>query len=119
MHFRFFGCVAALFANINLGPPLLVLIVVLNAVDLHTMTLKRAPLGKRFLAQVTFIRTNTCVCPRMSLQIKCVVESLSAEGAQVSLCIAVTFHVSVQESLETEGLCADPAGKSGGVSFTP
>ncbi len=47
------------------------------------------------------IPTNvgTCVSPGMSLQVKCIVETLSTEGAQVALDIAVTLQVAVQETL--------------------
>ena len=49
------------------------------------------------------------MCPGVAFQIIGVVESLAAEGAKVALDVAVTFHVSIQESLQTETLLADLA----------
>lgn len=43
----------------------------------------------------------------MPLQIECVVEALSAESAQVSFDVRVTFHVTVEESLQVEALAAN------------
>ena len=40
----------------------------------------------------------------MTLQIEGVIESFSAEGAKVSLCVTVTLHVTVEEPLEGEDL---------------
>lgn len=48
----------------------------------------------------------TGVSPGVSFQIERVVESLAAERAQVSLHIAVTLHVPVEQPLETETLRA-------------
>lgn len=42
----------------------------------------------------------------MSLEVKGVVEAFSAEAAEVSLCLTVTFEMSVQHSLVVEGLLA-------------
>lgn len=42
----------------------------------------------------------------MSLEVKGVVEAFSAEAAEVSLRLTVTFDVSVQHSLVVEGLLA-------------
>ena len=39
------------------------------------------------------------MCPGVAFKIEGVVESLAAEGAKVALDVAVTFHVSIQESL--------------------
>jgi hypothetical protein len=47
--------------------------------------------------------------PRVSLQVKRIVESLAAEGTQVSLDVAVAFDVSVEEPLERENFMANPA----------
>ena len=41
----------------------------------------------------------TCMCPSVSLQVESVVESLATEGTEVSLHVAVAFHVSVEQSL--------------------
>lgn len=38
----------------------------------------------------------TCVCASMPLEVKCVIESLAAESADVALNITVTLHVSIQ-----------------------
>ena len=59
------------------------------------------------------------MCSGMPLKIKCIIEALATEGAQVALCIAVTFHVSVQESLQGEDLVANPAHELGRVGLWP
>jgi len=59
------------------------------------------------------------MCSGMSFQIKCVVESFAAECAQVTLGVTVTFHVSVQQSLQGEDLGALPALKFGWVRLWP
>ncbi len=55
------------------------------------------------------------MCTGVPFQIKCVVESFAAEGAQVSFGITMTLHVSVKQPLEAERLGADPALKSGWI----
>lgn len=47
------------------------------------------------------------MCSCVTLQIESVVESLAAERAQISLYIRMTFHVSIQESLQREMLGTD------------
>jgi hypothetical protein len=54
----------------------------------------------------------------VSLQVECVVKTFPTECAEVSLHVAVAFHVSVQESLEGESFAADPAPKLAGVLVT-
>lgn len=49
---------------------------------------------------------STCMRAYMSLEVKGVVEAFSAEAAEVSLRLTVTFDVSVQHSLVVEGLLA-------------
>lgn len=49
----------------------------------------------------------TCMSSGMSLQIKSIVESFTAEGAEVSLDIRMTFQMSVEESLQVEGFAAN------------
>ena len=51
------------------------------------------------------------------LQVKSVVETLSAEGAQVSFCITVALHVPVEEPLEVERLRTHPARELRGIFF--
>ena len=46
---------------------------------------------------------SSCV----SFQVEGVVEALSTEGTKIALHIAVAFHVSVEQSLQTESLLAD------------
>lgn len=52
---------------------------------------------------------NSGVSTRVTFQIKRVVESFAAESAKISLNIRVTFHVSVEESLQRERLGANSA----------
>lgn len=49
----------------------------------------------------------------MSLEIKRIIESLAAERAQISLDVAVAFHVTVEQPLEAETLRAEVASESG------
>lgn len=56
---------------------------------------------------------------RVSLQIEGVVESLSAEGAEVALRVTVAFHVTVQKSLQAERFGTEPALKLARVAFWP
>lgn len=76
----------------------------LNTVNLEAVRLQRASLGKRFLAQIALVWANAGVCSGVSFQIERIVESFSAECAQVSLYIRVTLHVTIQQSLESEML---------------
>ena len=41
----------------------------------------------------------TCMCPGVALQVKGVIEALSAECAEIPLGVAVALHVPVQQSL--------------------
>ena len=51
----------------------------------------------------------------MSFQVKGVVETFSAEGAQVTLAVAVTLHVPVEKPLQGEHLGANPALELGRI----
>ena len=66
---------------------------------------------------ITSICSNdlTCVSSRVSLQVESVVETFPTEGAEISLDVTVALHVPVEESLEREGLAADPAPELAGV----
>jgi len=55
------------------------------------------------------------VCACVSLQIEGVVEAFAAEGAEVTLAVAVTLHVTVQKSLQGEDLGAYPALELGWI----
>merc|ERR1719411_1131933 len=66
-----------------------------HAMHFQTVRLQGASLGERFLAKVAFIRSDTCVSSRVALEIKGVVESFAAVGAQVSLGVRVVLHVPV------------------------
>lgn len=47
------------------------------------------------------------MCARMTLQIKRIVEAFAAERAQISLDVRVTFHMSVEQSLQCERFAAN------------
>lgn len=47
------------------------------------------------------------MCSRVSLKVKGVVKALLADGTRISLNLAVTFHVSIKDTLFGEGLVAD------------
>lgn len=85
---------------------LFVCVLMLHAMDLQAMWLQGAALRERFLAQIALVRPNASVRPGVSLQIKGIVESFAAEGAQVAFDIWMTLHVSIQESLKGECLRA-------------
>lgn len=51
------------------------------------------------------------MCSGVSLQVERVVETFAAERAQVPFDIAVTFHVSVQQTLQIERLRAQVAAE--------
>ena len=55
----------------------------------------------------------------MPLQIKRVIETFATEGAQVALCIAMTFHMSIQKPLQGEDFVAHPAHELGRIGFRP
>ena len=55
----------------------------------------------------------------VSLQVKGVVEPLSAEGAEVPLRVAVALHVAVEETLKAEDLGTEAALELGRVSLGP
>merc|ERR1719397_790694 len=65
-----------------------------DAVNLQAVTFQGAPLGEGLFAVVATIWTDSCMCTCVPLQIKCIIEALSTEGAEVSLCVAVTLHIS-------------------------
>ena len=56
---------------------------------------------------------------RVPLEVKCVIESLSAEGAEIPLDVAVALHVPVEEALEAEHLGTHTALELGGVCVWP
>ena len=47
------------------------------------------------------------MCSRVPLKVKGVVKALFADGTRISLNLAVTFHVSVQDTLLGEGFVAN------------
>ena len=59
------------------------------------------------------------MCPGVPFQVKCVVEALAAEGAEVALSVAVALHVAVEEALEAEHLGTHTALELGGVCVWP
>merc|ERR1719234_38888 len=80
-----------------------------DAVNLQAVTFQGAPLGEGLFAVVTTIWTDSCMCTCVPLQIKCIIEALSAEGAEVALCVAVTLHVTIQQPRQTKGFSAEGA----------
>lgn len=81
VYFRFVGGVSAFFTNVHLCPSFFVSILMMYAVNFQTVRFKWTTLGKRFLTQIALVRPDTCVCSSMSLQVKRVIETLSAERA--------------------------------------
>lgn len=93
---RFVRRVATLLADVHLRAPLLVRVLVLDAVHLQAVRLQRAPLRKGFLAQIALVRPDAGVRPGVPLQVERIVESLAAEGAQVALDVGVALHVPIK-----------------------
>lgn len=81
---RFLCRVATVLADVDLRSPLFVLVLMVDAVNLQTVTFQRTPLGEGLLTVVTPIWTDSCMCSCVPLQIKCIIEALSTEGAEVS-----------------------------------
>ena len=55
----------------------------------------------------------------MPLKIEGIVESLPTKGAEISLDVAVTFHVTIEKSLKTKRLAAQSTLESTGVLLAP
>lgn len=75
------------------------------------MRLQGTALRERLLTEIAFIGADAGVGSRVPLQVEGVVEALSAKRAEVSLHVRVAFHVSVQQTLQSEVLRADSADK--------
>lgn len=56
-------------------------------------------MGEGLLTEVAFVGPDPSVRPGVSLQVECVVETFSTEGAEVPLDIRVALHMPVQEPL--------------------
>jgi len=110
--------VATVLAHVDLRSPLFVLVLMVDAVNLQAVTFQGAPLGEGLFAVVATIWTHSCMCSCVPLQIECIIETLSTEGAEVSLCIAVTLHVTIQQPGQTKGFSTGATGKPRRVIFT-
>ena len=75
----------------------------------------KSSVKNEYLCDVIYEEPLTCMCSSVSLQIKGIIESFSAESAQVSLCIAVTLHVAIKESLQGEHLGTESTLELGGI----
>merc|ERR1719291_1028367 len=53
-----------------------------DSVNLQAVTFQRAPLGEGLFAVVAPVWTDSCMCTCVPLQIECIVEALSTEGAR-------------------------------------
>lgn len=124
--------VAALLTHVQLVAALLVGVRLGDTVDLLHVWLQWAALGEGLLTEGTLVWADpcvggkkrashavgptsivkvtrcvsTCMCAYMSLKVKGVIETFSAEAAEVPLCLAVTFEMSVQHSLVVKGFLA-------------
>lgn len=107
--------VAAILAHVQFVSPLFVGVLLLHSMNLLEVGFQGTPLGKCFVANLTFVRTNSGVGPDVALQIKGVVEALPAEGAQVPLHLAVALDVPVQHALQAEALATQLAGVHCGI----
>lgn len=113
------GCAAALLTHVELGPALLVCILLLHSVDLLEVGLQRAALSEGLITQTALVGPHTSVGSDMSLEVKGVIEALPTVSAEVPLDVVVTLHVSIQHALVGEGLLADVAGKKVSIWTVP
>jgi len=118
VRFWLLRCVAAVLTDVHLRSPLFVLVLMVDAVNLQAVTFQGAPLGEGLFAVVATIWTHSCMCTCVPLQIECIIETLSTEGAEVSLCIAVTLHMPIQQPRQTKGFSTSATGKPRRVIFT-
>merc|ERR1719222_705521 len=89
-----------------------------DAVNLQAVTFQRAPLCKGLFAVVATIWADSCMCTRVPLQVECIIETLSTESAEVSLCIAVTLHMTIQQPRQTKGFSTSATSKPRRIVFT-
>jgi glucokinase len=89
----------------------------LNAMHFQAVRFQRASLSERLLAKIALVGTDTGVGSCVALQVEGIVKAFAAECAQISLDIRVTFHVPVQQSLESEVLRADAAHELSRIFF--
>lgn len=112
-------CAAALLTHIELGPALLVRVLLLHTVNLLEVRLQRAALGEGLVTQTALVGPHTSVGSDMSLEVKGVIETFPTVSAEVPLDIIVTLHVSIQHALVGEGLLADVTGKKVSIWTVP
>jgi len=98
-----------------LSTSLLVCILMLNTMNLLTMTLQRASLRETLLAEEAFVWAHSCMRPCVPLQIERIIEAFSAECTKVTLHVTVTLHVAIQESLKTEVLATYATSETIGI----
>lgn len=113
------GRAAALLAHVQLGPPLLVCVLLLHTVDLLEVGLQRAALREGLVTQAALVGPHTCVGAHMPLEVEGVVEALPAVSAEMPLDVIVALHVAVQHALVGEGLLADVAGEEVSAGTVP
>ena len=59
------------------------------------------------------------MCPGVTLEVKSVIEALSAEGAEIPLDVTVTLEMAVEETLQGKEFAADATPELGGVCLWP
>jgi len=103
-----FRCrVPAVFADVHLRPPLLVVVLVRHPVHFEAVAFQGTTLGERFLTEIALVGSNSCMSSCVSFQVEGVVEALSTEGTKIAFHITVALHVSVEKSLQAETFLAD------------
>lgn len=110
---------ATLLTHIQLGPALLIRILLLYTMDLLEVRLQRAALGEGLVTQTALVGPHTSVGSDMSLEVKGVIETLPTVRAEMPFDVIVTLHVSVQHALVGEGLLADVTGKKVSIWTVP
>ena len=55
--------------------------------------------AQKIIDAMDFLRFFTCMCSSVSFQVKSIIESFTTKCAQISFCITVALHVSIQQSL--------------------
>lgn len=81
--------------NSYLCASFLVRVLMLDSMDLETVTFEGASLGETLLTKIALVRPHSSVRSRMPLKVKGIVESLPTEGTKVSFYITVTLHVAI------------------------
>lgn len=94
--FRIWCRISTLLTDVYFVPSLLVGVIMSNSMDLESMGLQRASLGKGLVTVIAFVWTDSSMSSSVSLEVKGIIESFATEGTQVALDIRMTLEVSIE-----------------------